>query len=369
AIVQPQMGSHIKYAFLSGMPDLRLFPHDEIRSHFSDALKRSRTKLLGYSDPAGHLPLVKQIEEYLRRVRAVKDRGIVVTNGSQEAIFIAAQLLLKSGDHVAVEASGYTPAWQALRASGASLVGVPVDSQGLDVEALEKLIKKKKIRLIYTTPLHQYPTTVTLSLARRMQLLDVATRHGIPVLEDDYDHEFHYKSQPLAPLASQDPAGVVIYISTFSKVMYPSARVGFMAVPERYHRQFSDFKRIISRQNDVVTQDAVARWMSDGGFERHMRKMRRNYEVRLRALVESLQKLDLKIIEPSGGMALWLDTEQNSGEIAIKAASAGVHVMPEEYFLLKKKKVATHLRLGFANQTPQEIGRGIAILGENILRG
>jgi GntR family transcriptional regulator/MocR family aminotransferase len=357
----------VRYAFRSGLADLRLFPQAELKSHFGDALRHSRTDHLGYADPGGHPPLVGQLRTYLRRVRAISGRDILVTNGSQEAIFLTAQLLIRPGDWVAVERLGYGPAWDALRAAGARLCPIRIDGEGLDLEDLERQLRRRRIRLIYTTPLHQYPTTTTLPLCRRLRLYEVAARADVPILEDDYDHEFHYRSQPLPPLASRDPAERVIYVSTLSKILFPSARIGFMAVPHAIAPRLAAFRRIVSRQNETLLQDAVARWIAAGSFERHLRRMRRIYEDRRGAIVSALQAgrdsgLPWTWQEPDGGMAIWLDTGEDAGAIARKALARNVLVHPESIYTLSGESGGSHLRLGFANQTEDEIRRGIELL-------
>jgi GntR family transcriptional regulator/MocR family aminotransferase len=302
-------------------------------------------------------------------VRAVSDREILVTHGSQEAIFLTAQLLIRPGDAVAVERLGYGPAWEALRAAGARLVPIATDEDGIDPEDLARVARRRRLRLLYTTPLHQYPTTATLPLPRRLRLYEVATQADIPILEDDYDHEFHYRSQPLAPLASRDPAEQIIYISTFSKILFPSARIGFMAVPRGLAPALAEYRRIVSRQNETLLQDAVARWMVDGGFERHLRRMRRTYEERRAAMVTALEAgraegLPWRWRTPDGGMAIWVDTGQNADEVARRALARGVYVQAESNYQLRKNGISRHLRLGFANQTPSEIQEGMRLLGK-----
>jgi len=353
--------SGMKYSFQSGMPDLRLFPYDELRSCFSDSLKSMDSALLSYGEPFGHAPFIEEISCYLRRVRSITNRKIIITHGSQEAIFIIGQLLLSPGDNVAVEELGYPPAWAALKSTGARLVGIPVDHAGMDTEALEKILKRRKIALIYTTPLHQYPTTVTLPIDRRLKLYQLAAKYNVPILEDDYDHEFHFRSQPLAPLAGSDPSGLVLYVSTFSKVLYPSARLGFMAIPEQIFNRLSDFKRIISSQNNTLTQDAIARWMRDGGLERHMRKMRRIYQLRRDCMAEILSQSGMDFTLPDGGMALWVDTKVNSARLAQRANEKGVFIMPAQQFSLDGK-LSQLVRLGYANQSPDEIKRGLNLI-------
>ncbi|MBK7963358.1 MAG: PLP-dependent aminotransferase family protein [Bdellovibrionales bacterium] len=358
-----------RFAFPSGFPDPRLFPTGEFKSFLYDALQ-SRDVLL-YGDPIGEQSLLEQISIYLRRVRNVSDRSIIVTNGSQEAIFLLAQLLVKPGDSVAVEGLGYPPALEAIRFAGARVVPVAVDTEGLVTDHLEKLLKQKKVRLIYVTPLHQYPTTVTLSAQRRLRLYELAYKYGVLILEDDYDHEFHYASQPVAPLASFDPGGLVIYVSTFSKILFPSARIGFVAVPTAFGRELAKLKRISSRQNEHLLQKALSLWMTSGGFERHLRRVRRAYELRLQSMVKTLEQIKVEHPRiswrtPDGGMAIWLDTGEDSSKLAARAKEEKIIVYPEQNYLLSGK-TGTHLRLGFSGQTPSENTAGLKALS-SVLR-
>ncbi|MGZ3769406.1 MAG: MocR-like pyridoxine biosynthesis transcription factor PdxR [Bdellovibrio sp.] len=354
----------MKHTFPSGFPDPRLFPMGEFKSFVYDALN-SKDVLL-YGDPVGEQSLLEQIEIYLRRVRNVCDRSIIVTNGSQEAIFLLCQLLIKPGDNVAVEALGYPPALEAIRFAGANITPLSVDAEGIVTEDLERLLKRKKIRLIYVTPLHQYPTTVTLSARRRLHLYELAYKYGFLILEDDYDHEFHYASQPVAPLASFDPGGLVMYVSTFSKVLFPSARIGFMAVPKKLGGELAKLKRISSRQNEHLLQKALALWMASGGFERHLRRVRRAYELRLASMVKSLEQLKSEHSQiswrtPDGGMAIWLNTGENSSKLAERAKEERILVYPEQHYFSDDKS-GKHLRLGFSGQTPVENAAGLKAL-------
>lgn len=355
-----------RYAFQGGQPDLRLFPYDEFRACMAESLRRMPVAHGGYGDPAGHAGFIERLQEYLRRLRALTGRRIVVTHGAQEGIFLITQLLVNPGDKVAVESPGYAAAWDAIRAAGGEPVPVKVDANGMDPDALEAAIEKQRVRLIYLTPHHQYPTTVTLPPARRIRIYELATRHQIPIVEDDYDHEFHFRCQPIVPMASNDPCGLVIYISTLSKVMFPSARIGFLAVPEELYMPLSRQRAIVTRQNSIFMQDAVARWMESGGFERHLKRMRRIYQERRNAMVESLEagrrrglKLDWSV--PDGGMALWLDCGADSDRVVAGAAAAGVFVASESEFW-PGMCPGTHVRLGYASQTPEEIRAGMQLL-------
>lgn len=362
-----------QYIFQSGTPDLRLFPYDELRACLAEALRSKPDLQSGYGDPAGHGYFVERLNMYLRQVRALSGRDIIVTHGTQEGVYLVAQLLLKPGHNVAVEALGYSGAWDAFQTAGAEIMPITVDADGMDPDALEAAIRKQRIQLIYLTPHHQYPTTVTLPPARRMRIYELASRHRIPIIEDDYDHEFHFRCQPIAPLASTDPCELVIYTSTLSKIMFPSIRIGFMAVPKPLYQPLVNLRSVITRQNSAFLQDAVARWMDNGGFERHLRRMRRVYQERRDTLVDALTTakatgLPLDWTVPDGGMALWLDCGVDADAVVQQAAAAGVFVSPESLYRAGPPQVGRHLRLGFASQTPEEIRAGIALLAEAISR-
>ncbi|MBF0547219.1 MAG: PLP-dependent aminotransferase family protein [Candidatus Riflebacteria bacterium] len=358
-------GQKYKHSFPSGHPDLRLFPMREFKSHLFDALKSGT--VLAYGDPSGHEGLRREIAIYLRRVRNLENRTIIVTNGSQEALFLLSQILIKPGDAVAVEELGYSPAMEALRFAGAKLVPIAINEEGIVVDDLLMKLKKEKIRLFYTTPLHQYPTTVMLSATRRLQLYEAALKNNIIILEDDYDHEFHYVSQPVAPLASFDPAGLVLYVSTFSKILFPSARLGFMAVPAEIGNQIAKLKRISSRQNEQILQATICLWMQSGGFERHLRRMRRIYEERRAAMLDSFEKLNHKHhkkiswIVPDGGMAMWVNIDQDSQAFHHLALQHSIHVNSESDYRLDNRP-GTHLRLGFSGHTSLENDEGLSQL-------
>ncbi|MBP7149001.1 MAG: PLP-dependent aminotransferase family protein [Acidobacteria bacterium] len=355
----------VRFNFQSGVPDFSLFPLRELRSHYGDALRRPRAAILDYGDPRGLPALVEALEDYLRRVRGLTGRRVIVTNGSQEGVFLAAQVLVGAGDVVAVEELTYPPACEAYRAAGARVLPLPMEDDGLDVDAFEKLARRHRIRLLFLTPLHQFPTTATLPVAKRLRLYEVASRHDIAIFEDDYDHEFHYRAAPLPPLASYDPDQRVIYASTLSKVLFPSARIGFLVVPAPLEERLVHFRRIATHHNDSVTQDAIARWFASGGLERHLRRMRRHYQARRDALVGALERTRAQTgwtwRVPDGGMALWLDTRADAAALARAATRAGIFVAHEGSYRVGPGP-ARHLRLGFSALAPEELAAGAAAL-------
>ena len=353
-----------EYRFPSGQPDLRLFPRAEFFRILRTQLREADpTKLLGYSDPAGSLEFRNQLKTYLGRMRGVSKGQVVVTHGSQEAIFLLGQLLAKNGrGTIAVEEMGYRPAWDALRLSGAKLVGLPVDEEGLMVERLEEMARREPPALLYLTPLHQYPTTVALSRKRRQQLLSLIARYKIPVIEDDYDHEFHYSGRPHLPLAGEDESGLVVYVSTFSKLVYPSARLGFCVVDEGLLGPLCRLKRCTTRQNDLLFQGAMASWMEDGGLERHLRRMRKIYEGRLETMCQILGRAGMSFRKPQGGMSLWLDLGVDSDLVVRYAQEEGLNLRSGRSYALDPKREVRHLRLGFASSDESEMEQGLELL-------
>jgi len=356
------------YNFAGGNPDIELFPFNEFRGFTNEALNRPSLKELNYGENNGYKPFIKEVSTYLRRVRSITDKEIVVVNGTQEALYIVSQVLLKAGDKVAVENLGYRPAWSALKNAGADLIGIKQTDEGVDVDDLHLLIKQHKIRLLYLTPLHQYPTTTTLSAAKRGQIYRLAQQYNIPIIEDDYDHEFHYDSQPLPPMAANDPSGLIIYLSSFSKIMFPGIRLGIIAVDKSLATHIVSYRTLINHKANVLLQDAVARWMKDGGFERHLRKTTRCYQKRRKCMIDMLnvfieEGLNIEFTTPKGGMALWIDVGNRAQEIAELAREQGIFILAENAFHLHEKNNKNKfIRLGFAGQSEEKIKQGLKLL-------
>lgn len=363
-----RQASDYLFNFAGGNPDIALFPFNEFRSYVNEAMSRPLINELNYGNNNGFPAFITEVSTYLRRVRAIADKDIIVVNGSQEALYIISQILLKTGDKVAVESLGYRPAWNALENAGAELIGVKQTKDGIDVEHLEQLFKQHKLRLLYLTPLHQYPTTTTLPAAQRIKIYHLARQYNVPIIEDDYDHEFHYDSQPLAPMAANDPAGLVIYLSSFSKIMFPGIRLGIIAVDKTLVPDIISYRTMINHKANVVLQDAVARWMKDGAFERHLRKATRIYQKRRQCMVETLNsfiaegiKLDFTV--PPGGMTLWVNVGGNAKEIATAARDNNIFLLAENAFhLAQESDENKFIRLGFAGQSEDKIKQGLLLL-------
>jgi GntR family transcriptional regulator/MocR family aminotransferase len=295
----------------NGSPDVRLVPTRSIGRAYRRVLAQQGPQLLGYGPPEGHARLRAALASMLAGTRglSVGSDDILITRGSQMALALAARALLRPGDIVAVEDFGYRPAWEAFRAAGAAIVPISVDRDGLDVDALKQLAGHTKLRAVYVTPHHQYPTTVTLKAARRLALLALARAERLVIIEDDYDHEFHYDGRPILPLASVDQTGVVVYLGTLSKVLAPGLRIGYLVAPAAVLRSASAIRSLLDIQGDQATEAAVASLIEDGEVQRHVARARRVYANRREILAESLRRAfgdELEFTLPSGGMALWV---------------------------------------------------------------
>lgn len=355
------------FNFSGGQPDLSKFPFDEFKRCMSATLSRPNVEQLSYGEISGVNELIYQVKAYLRKSRAILNREIIITNGSQEGLFIIAQLLLQLGDQVALEALGYPPAKAAFKNAGADIISIKQDELGIVPQDLEQKIRLGNIRLIYLTPLHQYPTTVTLPISRRIAIYKIAAKYKVPIIEDDYDHEFHYRCQPLAPMASQDPQQLVIYMSTFSKIMFPAARIGILAVPKNLAKAVAEYRMMICHKGNVLMQTALARWMQSGGFERHIRRTTRTNLIRRNHAVKILKAYSyFEFTKPDGGMAIWVKltgASINTAMLARKAKKLGVYIQHEQQYHTESNcNTDSHFRIGFAGLTEAQFCEGIEIL-------
>jgi GntR family transcriptional regulator / MocR family aminotransferase len=267
-------------------PDLKLFPLELWHRLHAKSLRGLGPDALGYAEHAcGHEPLREEIAKYLSRSRAVtcSAEQVIVVNGSQQGLDLCGRLLLEPGDEIAVENPGYSGASRVFEATGARLRPVPVDSEGVVCSRLGETA-----RLAYVTPAHQFPTGVALSLRRRLELISWARQRRAALIEDDYDSEYRYSGAPMPALQGLATGVPVIYCGTFSEVMFPGLRVGYLVVPRSMVPAFMRAKWLADRQTPIHLQAVLARFMKEGHLERHIRRMRRIYELRRATLVESL---------------------------------------------------------------------------------
>lgn len=352
--------------FTDGTPDPRLLPRADLSRAFRRALN-SPTFLSpsGYGDPRGSLRLRAALAEWLASSRglAVGPDDILLTRGSQMALFLAARAVTTRGGAIAVEDPGYPLAWAAFRAAGAEIISVPVDAEGISIDALSILARQStNIRAVLVTPHHQYPTTTTLGAGRRLALLQLAAEQGWAVIEDDYDHEYRYDGRPVLPLAASGllhDSVSAIYVGSLSKILAPGLRLGYaVASPAVLHAMATE-REAIDRQGDLPLEAAVAELLQDGELRRHARKARNIYLERRDALAALLRRefadaLSFEI--PAGGLAIWarVNPDLDATVWAARAAVKGLIVSPGLKFTLDAKSAPNAFRIGFATLSREE---------------
>jgi GntR family transcriptional regulator/MocR family aminotransferase len=333
-------------------------------------MSREQSSLLRYPPPEGHPDLLEAIASHIwtyRTVQCTSDQ-IVIVNGSQQGLNLLAQLLLDSGDRVIVEDPGYPAARAALQARGLDVVRVPVDGDGILVDAISQL---SPFRLIHVTPSHQEPTGATLSLSRRLALLDLARNTGCFILEDDYDSEFRYEGRPVESLQGLDRHGLVVYAGTFSKSVLAGLRLGFLVVPHNLVRHVIEAKRLWDSGSPMLEQAVLAEFIRSGEFERHIRRSRREYRVRRDALVAALTGAfgdRVEVGERHGGLNILvrLRVGIDEDQILKRAAAGGIGLRSAAVYYSDPPTVPT-LLVGFAALAPERICRAVDGLAAALL--
>jgi GntR family transcriptional regulator/MocR family aminotransferase len=322
-----------------------------------------------YPDPAGLLGLREQVCDYLARRRGIvaTPDDVLIVSGTQQAFALAADVLLDEGDQVVIEDPHYQGARQVLQASGAEVLGCRVDHDGL---VTDDLPRRTSARLAIVTPSHQFPTGAVLSLARRMELLAWAERVGCWLIEDDYDGEFRYDARPLAALKSLDRGERVIYIGTFSKVLFPSLRLGYMVLPPGLRDAFVAAKWLSDRGCPAIEQAALARLIASGAFERHLRATAKTLKTRRAALLSALRRHAgdaVEIADSSAGMHVvaWLPRLRHAQarELIERARARGLGVYSIAPYCMKPSP-RPGLILGYADLPPADLEAAMRLFGE-----
>ncbi|WP_434380303.1 PLP-dependent aminotransferase family protein [Melittangium boletus] len=348
-----------------GLPDPRLAPIAELSRAYARALRSVHRTAVGYGDPAGDPGLREVLSLFVNQARGLSTTRdeVFLTRGAQGALGLYALAMLGPGDVVAAEVPGYAPAWRAFEFAGARVTHIPIDGDGLRTDLLEKTARRLagRLKAVYVTPHHQYPTSVSLAPERRMRLLQLAERFDFTVLEDDYDYEYHFEGEPLLPLHATGGSRHVVYIASLSKLLAPTVRLGYLVASDACIRQLRQTRAVLKRQGDTVLERAIVELFEDGTIQRHARRARRTYKARrdhLHARLSALPSLRecFEYTVPAGGLALWLKLRRGSAEALVASARA-------ERLLIAPG--ATHLpeghleafRFGFAAHAPDELSR------------
>ncbi|HWZ98390.1 MAG TPA: PLP-dependent aminotransferase family protein [Candidatus Dormibacteraeota bacterium] len=354
-------GNRPTRAFRSNVPALDEFPMELWTQISSRVLRRASTQHLLGCDSMGYKPLQQAIVEYLAASRGVKCQPdqIAVVSGIQEALDLTARLFLDRGDRVCMEAPGYVGAARVFEAAGAKLIHLELDSEGMKLPQRNT----RFVRLVYVTPGHQFPLGTTMSLSRRLELLDWANFSGAMIFEDDYDGEFRYSGHPIPALQGLDRSSCVLYAGSFSKVLFPSLRLAYLVVPEALVDRFTAAKSITTRHAPLLDQAVLCEFIENGHFARHIRRMRELYAARLAALLQSAREelsglLEVSPIEAGLQTVGWLQNGIQEKAAARAAKAYNVDVTPLGIYR-SKPLARPALQLGFAGVNPREIRRGV----------
>jgi GntR family transcriptional regulator/MocR family aminotransferase len=363
-----------KFIFNDGFPDVRLAPLDSLLKeyHSLGRLKVSR-RLLSYSSKEGSLNLRQALANDLRETRGmpVTAENILITKGAQMGIFMAASLLIKPGDAVIVGSPNYFLVNLMLTRLRAEVLPVPIDDQGIDVDLVEEMCKRRRVRMIYVIPHHHHPTTVTLSPERRLRLLALAQKQRIAIIEDDYDFDIHFQGEPVLPMASIDRSGNVIYVGTLSKILAPAIRIGFVVAPKSFISLLAQHRFMIDMQGDNLLEEATALLYNNGTIRRHLKKIRRVYKDRRDTACNLLQhKLGdhVSFKTPDGGMSLWIKFNGVSTQAVAQAAALN------GLFICDGKKHNTadkdfnSICIGFASMNNNELEQALTLLARSVAK-
>jgi len=355
-------------------PDVRLFPARVLARALRRALGQRGRSLPGHADPCGHPRLRTELAAMLARTRglAVAPDNLMLTRSIEQAIDLVARVLIAPGDAVAVEAYGYPPAWNVLRLAGARLVPIALDAQGLDVGALEQVLAQQPIRAVFLTPHHQFPTTAVMSAARRARLAELAIQHRFAIIEDDYDHEFHYAGKPVLPIAAGAGRANVVYIGSLANLLAPGISSGFVVAPPLVFEQLYRLRAASDAHSDAAMEFAIAELFEDGELLRHTRRMRRIYAARRDALADALRQqlggaLEFRV--PDGGLALWARVDDAIDVIGWENAGEQEGVVFQNARLYHfQQREQHHMRLGFSYLDESESSEAVRRMARALAR-
>lgn len=364
--IPPPHGGQL--GFDDGLPDARLAPIDALARGYAKNLRQMAFENdLYYQDGLGHPFLREQLVQYLNETKGLNIHAdqILITRGTIMSIHLAVASTIQKGDWAIVGENSYPTANRIIRHFGGQIVRIPVDEQGIIVDAIPALCKKHPIRALYITSHHYHPTTVTLSPERRLRLMQLAEQYQFVILEDDYDYDYHFDNAPVLPLASGDTKGSVLYFGSYTKLIAPAFRVGYLIGPASLIQSLPKLRRIIDRQGDRVLEKTIADLLVDGTIRRHLKKTWRHYKERRDFCCQLLEEQLVPYItfeKPAGGLAIWTTF---SKEINLPLLS---QAMRKKGIILENgsRYQSSSIRMGFASMNIDEMKHSVTILKKTV---
>lgn len=361
----------VLYDFRHGVPAWDVVPMDQWQKSLIRTCRKATPELLGYGPAEGSLTLRKEIARLLRSSRSipVELEQIVITTGATQALDILARLFIKPGDQVIVEDPAHSFLRDIFQFSGAQVISVPVDKQGLCVDQIDNFVQAQgqstsPAKLVYVTPSHQFPTGVTLSLERRLELIEWAEREGAYIIEDDYDSEYRYVGKKVSALAGLDVSSRIVYVGSFSKILFPALRIGYAVLPHALLQPFLGIKQITDRMTPSIEQEALADFIRNGQYAKHVNHMGKLYAAKRSALILALEREfgdKVRVFGDQAGLHLLIEIESSASEedIAARAQHYGVRVYPAGGYFAGDKPDNPTFVLGYSNLCEEQIDTGI----------
>lgn len=360
-----------KIIFLDdGLPDVSCAPIKELaRSYRRIFNRKGHWQIMNLSSELGDEKFRETISSMLNQNRGMQTTSsdICITRGSQMALYLTANCLLNKGDIVLVEDPGYKPAWNTFEHVGAQIIPVRVDSNGINVDHVKAILSKHSIKALFLTPHHQYPTTVTLSLARRLQLMELSNRYGFTIIEDDYDNEYHFSQRPIMPISSFEELQNYVYIGTLSKLIAPAIRVGYIVSNPSFIKKIGTLRRIIDIQGDTIMEQSILDLILSGELRKHQKRMLVHYQAKrdwFAGILDSYLKDKIIYTKPNGGLAFWLELNKNIDLFKVKEQVNTEFVgfyTPDRF---SYDTFISGIRVGYASLPEEELERAIRTLSK-----
>lgn len=368
---QPPLIKRPKIILDDGVPNTQIAPIKELARAYRRVFSlNSRFSILGYTNSTGCIEFRSIISQMLNHKRGMQTdaNGICITRGSQMALYLTAQCLLTARDIVLVENPGYQQAWKAFKSAGAKIIPVSVDNEGIEIDKVKEILEhNSNVKAIYVTPHHQYPTTVTLSLERRLRLIELSNTYSFTIIEDDYDHEFHFEKRPVLPISSYSHLKKYVYIGTFSKVVAPSLRTGYLASSPGFVQKIGDLREIIDVQNDSMMEQAIVELIKNGDVKRHTRRAAKYYKEK-RKYFKKLLDIHLRdkamYTVPAGGLAFWIRPRKviPISDLIKDLENSGIQV--KDSFKYSFNEPINGFRLGYGSVSREDLEKVVVKLSE-----
>lgn len=358
-----------KLEFNEGLPDPRLMQAGQLSKLYLAELNQKYRNKTTPRQPLEN-SFRKQLSNYLNLTRGIhlSEANLLHTNSHQMSLFLATQLLITKGDKVVVAELGHYTSNMVFQNAGATILRIPVDEDGISIKHLEALCREYPIRMLYLTPFHHYPTTVSLSPKRRMEVLELANRYGFIILENDYDYVFRYDNNSMLPLSSFDSGGMVVYIGSFGGVLGQGFSTGYIAASIDLILELEKHQQIIAPNKDSIKEEVLTKWISEGEIHRYLKKSNKIYRERRDNFAVLLKtNLDNKIsfLVPSGGLAIWVVWKQNINLGKLKKECQKNGLFLPQNILYQNPKIAA-MRMGFGHLTQEEAKEAVQILKQSV---